>query len=123
MYMKKLLPLLAILLFSITMSAQKFVCQMDFAGPAQETEVFEFDSRRIETKRIEHGNYTVEVKITKDEEEWTLALTVFDFSKQKESLYAARTQYGVDSEETPFHMFAEIFIRDTINLLCDCQKI
>lgn len=121
--MKTLLPLVIIALFSINVHAQKFVCQMDFAGPAQETEVFEFDSRRIETKRIEHGNYTVDVKITRDEEEWTLALTVYDFSKQKESLYEARTQYGVDSDETPFHIFTEIFIRDTINLLCDCQKI
>ena len=121
--MRKIIPFVVLFFWLAQANAQKFVCQMDFAGPAQETEVFEFDSRRIERKQIEHGNYTVEVKITKDEEEWSLALTVFDFSKQKESLYEARTQYGVDSDETPFHIFTEIFVRDTINLLCDCQKI
>lgn len=120
--MQKIIILFA-LLFSTACFSQKFFCELDFDGAGVDTENFEFDSNRIEKKMIQHGKYNVEVKITQDDQEWTLELTVFDYKVRKESLYEVSTQYGVDSEEVPFHMFAEIYIRDTLNFLCNCQKI
>lgn len=120
--MKKTVLLLILMLGSITCFGQKYVCEFDFDGAGNNIEVFEFDMTRTNKKIIKHGDYEFKLVIEKEENEWDMQLYVFNYKVRKESLYEASTQYSIDTDAPPFHMFLELFVRDAINILCDCQR-
>ncbi|NQY04761.1 MAG: hypothetical protein HRT68_00810 [Flavobacteriaceae bacterium] len=119
--MKRFVQIL-VFLFCCYGFSQNYACQMDFGGLDQNSQFFQFNKSRIESKELQFGDYLINLKIEDHDEEWRIEVKVFNYKIQKESLYETASQYAVDSGEIPFHLFTELFIRDTFHLICDCQK-
>ena len=82
----KFIITISILLISVSSFSQNYACQMDFGGLDQNSQFFQFDKSRIESKELQFGDYVINLKIEDHDEEWRIEVKVFNYKIQKESL-------------------------------------